>query len=192
MLKLCLVGLGNPGAKYNGTKHNIGKEWLLKLSESHCSDFVAKSSIEADITYSQAEEILWVIPDNYVNNSGRTVSKLLKNINLPNNKIIIFHDDLDLNPGEVRLKEGGGHGGHNGLKDIFEKTGTKDYLRIRIGIGHPGNKDLVSDWVLNKFHPTDRKYVDEAYDLFNMNFNTLCAQEFSKLQKQLHTKKYGI
>ena len=188
MLKLCLIGLGNPGAKYNGTRHNIGKEWLLKLSESHCSNFVAKSSIEADITYSQAEEILWVIPDNYVNNSGRTVSKLLKNINLPNNKIIIFHDDLDLNPGEVRLKEGGGHGGHNGLKDIFEKTGTKDYLRIRIGIGHPGNKDLVSSWVLNKFHPTDKKYIDEAYDLFSMNFSTLCAQDFSKLQKEFHTK----
>ena len=98
MLKLCLVGLGNPGTKYNGTRHNIGKEWLLKLSESHCSNFVAKSSIEADIAYSQAEEILWVIPDNYVNNSGRTVSKLLKNINLPNNKIIIFHDDLDFSP----------------------------------------------------------------------------------------------
>jgi PTH1 family peptidyl-tRNA hydrolase len=95
---------------------------------------------------------------------------------------------LDLNPGEVRLKEGGGHGGHNGLKDIFEKTGTKDYLRIRIGIGHPGNKDLVSNWVLNKFHPTDRKYIDEAYDLFSMNFSTLCAQEFPKLQKQLHTR----
>ena len=188
MLKLCLVGLGNPGTKYNGTRHNIGKEWLLKLSESHCPGFITKSSIEADITHSQAEEILWVIPDNYVNNSGRTVSKLLKNINLPNNQIIIFHDDLDLNPGEVRLKEGGGHGGHNGLKDIFEKTGTKDYFRIRIGIGHPGNKDLVSDWVLNKFHPTDKKYVDEAYDLFSMNFNTLCAQDFSKLQKQLHTK----
>ena len=75
MLKLCLVGLGNPGTKYNGTRHNIGKEWLLKLSESHCSDFVLKSSIEADISHSHAEEILWVIPDNYVNNSGRTVSK---------------------------------------------------------------------------------------------------------------------
>ena len=167
MLKLCLVGLGNPGAKYNGTRHNIGKEWLLKLSESHCSNFVAKSSIEADITYSQAEEILWVIPDNYVNNSGRTVSKLLKNINLPNNKIIIFHDDLDLNPGEVRLKEGGGHGGHNGLKDIFEKTGTKDYLRIRIGIGHPGNKVDVTDWVLGKFKTAEKDLIIKSFYKFN-------------------------
>jgi PTH1 family peptidyl-tRNA hydrolase len=107
---------------------------------------------------------------------------------LPNNKIVIFHDDLDLNPGEVRFKEGGGHGGHNGLKDIFEKTGSTDYLRIRIGIGHPGHKDMVSDWVLNKFHPTDKEYVDIAFDLFALNFDTLCNQEFSKLQKTLHTK----
>ena len=88
----------------------------------------------------------------------------------------------------MRFKEGGGHGGHNGLKDIFEKTGSKDYLRIRIGIGHPGNKDMVSDWVLNKFHPTDKEYVDIAFDLFAINFDTLCNQEFSKLQKTLHTK----
>ena len=188
MLKLCFIGLGNPGSKYNSTRHNVGKEWLLNLSKSHCNDFVPKTNIEAEITYSNSEEILWVIPDNYVNSSGRTVAKLVKNIYLPNNKIVIFHDDLDLNPGEVRFKEGGGHGGHNGLKDIFEKTGSKDYLRIRIGIGHPGHKDMVSDWVLNKFHPTDKEYVDRAFDLFALNFNTLCNQEFSKLQKTLHTK----
>ena len=83
-------GESAPGKTEGASNANEVEEWLLKLSESHCSDFVAKSSIEADITYSQAEEILWVIPENYVNNSGRTVSKLLKNINLPNNKIIIF------------------------------------------------------------------------------------------------------
>ena len=188
MLKLCFIGLGNPGSKYNSTRHNVGKEWLLNLSKSYCSDFVPKTNIEAEITHSNSEEILWVIPNNYVNSSGRTVAKLVKNINLPNNKIVIFHDDLDLNPGEVRFKEGGGHGGHNGLKDIFEKTGSKEYLRIRIGIGHPGHKDMVSDWVLNKFHPTDKEYVDRAFDLFALNFDKLCNQEFSKLQKTLHTK----
>ena len=188
MLKLCFIGLGNPGSKYNSTRHNVGKEWLFNLSKSYCSDFVLKTNIEAEITHSNSEEILWVIPNNYVNSSGRTVAKLVKNINLPNNKIVIFHDDLDLNPGEVRFKEGGGHGGHNGLKDIFEKTGSTDYLRIRIGIGHPGQKDMVSDWVLNKFHPTDKEYVDIAFDLFALNFDALCNQEFSKLQKTLHTK----
>ena len=129
-----------------------------------------------------------MIPDNFVNNSGKTISKIIKNINLPKNKMIILHDDLDLNPGEVRLKEGGGHGGHNGLRDIFEKTGSNDYIRIRIGVGHPGNKDLVSNWVLNKFNPTDKKYVNKAFDLFALNFHLICDQKFSQAQKALHTK----
>ena len=188
MHKLCFIGLGNPGSKYDNTRHNIGKDWLIKLSESYCDNFIKKSKLEAEITQSRSDEILWIIPDNYVNNSGKTISKVIKNINLPKNKMIILHDDLDLNPGEVRLKEGGGHGGHNGLRDIFEKTGSKDYMRIRIGVGHPGDKDLVSDWVLNKFHPTDKEYLNKAYELFVSNFDLICDQEFSQAQKALHTR----
>ena len=187
MLKLCLVGLGNPGAKYNGTRHNIGKEWLLKLSESHCSNFVAKSSIEADITYSQAEEILWVIPDNYVNNSGRTVSKLLKNINLPNNKIIIFHDDLDLNPGEVRLKEGGGHGGHNGLKDIIAKAG-KDFVRLRFGIGHPPTKQETNAWVIKKPNPQEKQGLEESFAKVDSARDSILEKKWLIAMNELHKK----
>ena len=188
MHKLCFIGLGNPGSKYDNTRHHIGKDWLIKLSESYCDNFIKKSKLEAEITQSRSDEILWIIPDNYVNNSGKTISKVIKNTNLSKNKMIILHDDLDLNPGEVRLKEGGGHGGHNGLRDIFEKTGSKDYMRIRIGVGHPGDKDLVSDWVLNKFHPTDKKYLNKAYELFASNFDLICDQEFSQAQKALHTR----
>ena len=188
MHKLCFIGLGNPGSKYDNTRHNIGKDWLVKLSESYCGNFVKKSKLEAEITQSRSDEILWIIPDNYVNNSGKTISKVIKNINMPKNKMIILHDDLDLNPGEVRLKEGGGHGGHNGLRDIFEKTGSKDYMRIRIGVGHPGDKDLVSDWVLNKFHPKDKEHLNNAYQLFASNFDLICDQEFSQAQKALHTR----
>ena len=188
MHKLCFIGLGNPESKYDNTRHNIGKDWLIKISETYCDKFIKKTKLEAEITHSRSDEILWVIPDNFVNNSGKTISKIIKNINLPKNKMIILHDDLDLNPGEVRLKEGGGHGGHNGLRDIFEKTGSNDYIRIRIGVGHPGNKDLVSNWVLNKFNPTDKKYVNKAFDLFASNFNLICDQKFSQAQKALHTK----
>ena len=188
MPKLCLIGLGNPGSKYNNTRHNIGKDWLLSASKKYSAVFSSKEKFQADIAYSHSEEILWVIPNNFVNNSGRTLQKLMRNINITEDKIIIFHDDLDLNPGEVRLKEDGGHGGHNGLRDIFEKTGSKDYMRIRIGVGHPGDKDLVSDWVLNKFHPTDKEYLNKAYELFVSNFDLICDQEFSQAQKALHTR----
>jgi|TARA_B110000444_G_scaffold256048_1_gene291623 PTH1 family peptidyl-tRNA hydrolase len=184
--KLCFIGLGNPGLKYNNTRHNIGKDWLLKLSNSYCDKFINKTKLEAEIA--ESENILWVIPDNYVNNSGKTVSKLIKNMNIKENKIIIFHDDLDLMPGEVRLKEDGGHGGHNGLRDIFERTGTTKYIRIRIGVGHPGNKELVSDWVLNKFHPTDKEYVNKAYDQFTSVFDLISKGDFAEAQKALHTK----
>ena len=188
VLKLCFVGLGNPGSKYNNTRHNIGKDWLLKLCESESVKLLNKTKFEADLAYSESEEVLYVVPNNYVNNSGRTVSKLVKNLNLSESKIIILHDDLDLNPGQVRLKEGGGHGGHNGLRDIFEKTGSKDFMRIRIGVGHPGNKNQVSDWVLNKFHPTDKLYINNSYDLFLSNFDSICNQEFSVAQKAMHTE----
>ena len=188
VLKLCFVGLGNPGSKYNNTRHNIGKDWLLKLCETESVKLLNKTKFEADLAYSESEEILYVVPNNYVNNSGRTISKLVKNLNLSESKIIILHDDLDLNPGQVRLKEGGGHGGHNGLRDIFEKTGSKDFMRIRIGVGHPGNKKQVSDWVLNKFHPTDKLYINNSYDLFLSNFDSICNQKFSVAQKAMHTE----
>lgn len=86
MPKLCFVGLGNPGAKYDNTRHNIGKDWLLKIAPIYCNKFVYKSKIEADIAYSHSEQILWIIPDNYVNNSGKTISKLMKNMNLAEDK----------------------------------------------------------------------------------------------------------
>ena len=107
MPKLCLIGLGNPGSKYNNTRHNIGKDWLLSASKKYSAIFSSKEKFQADIAYSHSEEILWVIPNNFVNNSGRTLQKLMRNINITEDKIIIFHDDLDLNPGEVRLKEDG-------------------------------------------------------------------------------------
>ena len=112
----------------------------------------------------------------------------MKNINIEEDKIIIFHDDLDLNPGEVRLKEDGGHGGHNGLRDIFEKTGSRKFLRMRIGVGHPGNKEMVSNWVLTKFHPTDKKYIDSAYNKCTTVLDLIFNHEFSEAQKILHTK----
>ena len=112
MYKLCIVGLGNPGTKYNNTRHNIGKDWLKDLSHNLCDKFIEKSKYEAKITESHSGEVLWLIPTNYMNESARTISKLIKSTNLKSNNIINFHDDLDLKIGDIRIKEGGGHGGH--------------------------------------------------------------------------------
>ena len=106
-----------------------------------------------------------------MNESGRTISKLLKSTSLKSNKIIIFHDDLDLKIGDIRIKEGGGHGGHNGLRDILNKTGKNNYIRIRIGIGHPGLKEDVTNWVLTKFSPNEKKSIAQAYKKFDEVFD---------------------
>ena len=117
-------------------------------------------------------EILWLISKNYMNESGITVSKILKSTNLKLNKIVIIHDDLDLELGKVKIKFGGGNGGHNGLSSIDEMIGN-DYYRIRIGIDHPGMKHLVSNYVLNKFNTDEIKKIDNQIDNITKNFETL-------------------
>jgi len=186
--KLCIIGLGNPGAKYNNTRHNIGKDWLKNLSTQFFDKFNEKTKLEAKIGESHSSEVLWLIPTNYMNESGRTISKLLKSTSLKSNKIIIFHDDLDLKIGDIRIKEGGGHGGHNGLRDILNKTGKNNYIRIRIGIGHPGLKEDVTNWVLTKFSPNEKKSIAQAYKKFDEAFDMICNNQIDQAQKILHTK----
>ena len=130
MYKLCIVGLGNPDKKYNNTRHNIGKDWLIKLSEDYNITFTTKTKFEAEIGESHNGSILWIIPTNYVNNSGKTLSKIIKSTNLKPENFLIIHDELDLDVGSLRIKDSGGHGGHNGLKDIINKIG-EPYIKSR-------------------------------------------------------------
>ena len=186
--KLCIIGLGNPGSKYNNTRHNIGKDWLLNLSKSFIEEFKNKSRFEADVAESHNGNILWVVPDNYVNNSGKTVIKILKKTNLKITDILIMHDDLDLDIGELRLKEDGGHGGHNGLRDIITKLGDYNFKRLRIGIGHPGSKSEVTNWVLNKFSSNEKKIIKDSFVKLDNIFELIINNKFKSAQKSLHTK----
>ena len=188
MHRLCIIGLGNPGLKYDHTRHNIGKDWLIDLSSKFFKEFKTKSKYEADIGESHNGEVLWVIPSNYVNNSGSTVKKILKSSSLSISDILIIHDDLDLNPGDLRLKESGGHGGHNGLRDIIEKIGEKNFKRLRVGIGHPGEKSEVTNWVLRKFSPNEKKLMNSSYEKFKKVFEMICSEQFEAVQKIHHTK----
>ena len=186
--KLCIVGLGNPGAKYNGTRHNIGKDWLNNISKRYFKEFQSKSKYNAKFGESHSEDVLWIIPSNFVNESGVTISKILKLNNLEINMFLIIHDDLDLEPGELRFKEGGGHGGHNGLRDIIKRTGKSDFMRLRVGIGHPGSKDQVTNWVLNKFAPKEKRSIDNAYSKFEIVLEMIIDNQIQEVQKILHTK----
>ena len=186
--KLCIVGLGNPGSKYNGTRHNVGKDWLINISKRYFKEFQNKPKYEAEFGESHNADTLWITPSNFVNESGRTISKILKSNNLETNMFLIIHDDLDLEPGELRLKDSGGHGGHNGLRDIIKTTGKSDFIRLRVGIGHPGTKDEVTNWVLNKFSSNEKKSIENAYSKFEAVFEMIVSNQLQEVQKILHTK----
>ncbi|KKZ55558.1 aminoacyl-tRNA hydrolase [Haemophilus haemolyticus] len=172
-----IVGLGNPGDKYTDTRHNAG-EWLIErlarrfnVSLNPESKFFGKTAR----TLVNGKEVRLLVPTTFMNLSGKAVGALASFYRIKPEEILVIHDELDLPPGTAKLKQGGGHGGHNGLKDIVAQLGNNNnFYRLRIGIGHPGHRDLVAGYVLNKPSPADRdtleKVLDEATDCVEMIF----------------------
>lgn len=172
-----IVGLGNPGDKYTDTRHNAG-EWLIErlsrrfnVSLNPESKFFGKTAR----TLVNGKEVRLLVPTTFMNLSGKAVGALASFYRIKPEEILVIHDELDLPPGTAKLKQGGGHCGHNGLKDIVAQLGNNNnFYRLRIGIGHPGHRDLVAGYVLNKPSPTDRdaleKVLDEATDCVEMIF----------------------
>ena len=172
-----IVGLGNPGDKYTDTRHNAGK-WLIErlarrfnVSLNPESKFFGKTAR----TLVNGKEVRLLVPTTFMNLSGKAVGALASFYRIKPEEILVIHDELDLPPGTAKLKQGGGHGGHNGLKDIVAQLGNNNnFYRLRIGIGHPGHRDLVAGYVLNKPSPADRdaleKVLDEATDCVEMIF----------------------
>ena len=172
-----IVGLGNPGDKYADTRHNAG-EWLIErlarrfhISLNPESKFFGKTAR----TLVNGKEVRLLVPTTFMNLSGKAVGALVSFYRIKPEEILVIHDELDLPPGIAKLKQGGGHGGHNGLKDIVAQLGNNNnFYRLRIGIGHPGHRDLVAGYVLNKPSLADRdaleKVLDEATDCVEMIF----------------------
>lgn len=172
-----IVGLGNPGEKYADTRHNAG-EWLIErlarrfnVSLNPESKFFGKTAR----TLVNGKEVRLLVPTTFMNLSGKAVGALASFYRIKPEEILVIHDELDLPAGIAKLKQGGGHGGHNGLKDIVAQLGNNNnFYRLRIGIGHPGHRDLVAGYVLNKPSPADRdaleKVLDEATDCVEMIF----------------------
>ncbi|MDF0599776.1 aminoacyl-tRNA hydrolase [Psychromarinibacter sp. C21-152] len=155
------VGLGNPGAKYARNRHNIGFMAVDRIAEDHGFG-PWRSKFQGQLSEGRlgADKVLLLKPETYMNLSGNAVAAAAKFYKLEPADIIVFHDELDLAPGKCRVKTGGGHAGHNGLRSLHAQIGP-DYTRVRLGIGHPGHKDAVSHYVLHDFHKSDADWLDD-------------------------------
>lgn len=156
-----LVGLGNPGEKYARNRHNVGFHVIDAIAANHPGVvFLKKFQGELAELNIEGEKILLLKPQTFMNRSGQSVGQVMRFYKLTPEQVTVFHDELDLPPAKLRIKRGGGHGGHNGLRDVDNHIG-KDYRRVRIGIGHPGHKDAVSGYVLHDFAKDEKQVIDE-------------------------------
>lgn len=163
---LLFVGLGNPGPEYAGNRHNFGFMAVDAVID-RCGFARPRRRLRPRGVFSDGvidgEKILVLKPGTYMNQSGRSVGAAMRYFRLAPEQVTVFHDDIDLAPGKVRVKQGGGHGGHNGLRDIDAHIG-RDYRRVRLGVGHPGNPDRVEGYVLKDFSRSDRDWLARLMD----------------------------
>jgi PTH1 family peptidyl-tRNA hydrolase len=183
---LLLVGLGNPGAGHAGNRHNIGFMAVQEIAKRHgigpWRRRFAGAACEGPIG---GERALLLLPGTYMNESGRSVAEAAHFYKLPLTDITVFHDEIDLPPGKVRVKTGGGVAGHNGLRSISEHIGN-DYRRVRIGVGHPGDKNLVQHYVLSDFAKAERGWVEALIGILADNADLLARGEDASFQHKVH------
>ena len=184
------MGLGNPGREYEATRHNAGFWWVDAVAAGRSASFKPEKKFHGEaarLTVNTCE--VWLLkPETFMNLSGRAVGALANFYKITPDEILVVHDELDLPPGTVRLKKGGGHGGHNGLKDIIAQLGTQDFWRLRLGIGHPGDRDAVVNFVLNAPQRPEQELIDSAIDASLAGLPQLLSGDFQAAMIKLHTK----
>ena len=186
-----VVGLGNPGAKYEQTRHNAGFWFVDEVARQYNTRFKSESKYKSEVARCSiaGNDCRLQKPLDFMNRSGMPVASLAGFYQIPRSSILIVHDDLDLPPGTVKLKKSGGHGGHNGLRDLIPHLGGNDFLRLRIGIGHPGHRDDVVGYVLKNASRDDRTVIDRAIDEAVKALPDIIAGHLDKAMKELHTAK---
>lgn len=180
------AGLGNPGSKYAGNRHNIGFMAVDAIVRRHrLSPWRRRFQGAVSEGEIGGEKVLALLPETFMNESGRAVAEAARFYKIPLDRIIVFHDELDLPPAKIRVKKGGGNAGHNGLRSITAQCGN-EYWRVRLGIGHPGDKSLVHAYVLNDFGKAEREWVD-AVDTACADFaDLLTAGKPEEFQNRAH------
>ena len=183
---LLLVGLGNPGARYVGTRHNVGFMAVQAIAKRHGIGPWRRrfQGVACEGTLGGAR-VLLLLPGTFMNESGRAVAQAAHFYKLPLVDITVFHDEIELPPGKVRIKVGGGIAGHNGLRSISEHIGN-NYRRVRIGVGHPGHKDLVEHYVLSDFAKSEQRWVEALTEILADNVDFLVRGEDASFQNKVH------
>ena len=180
------VGLGNPGSRYAGNRHNIGFMVVDEIARVHAAQpWRRRFQGQAADAVIGGEKVLLLKPETFMNDSGRSVAEVLRFFKLGLPDLIVFHDELDLAAAKVRVKVGGGNAGHNGLRSITALCGN-DYKRVRLGIGHPGHKDLVHGYVLNDFAKSEREWVEAVVRACADNAALLAKGDDASFQNKVH------
>jgi PTH1 family peptidyl-tRNA hydrolase len=183
-----IVGLGNPGPDYAATRHNAGFWFVDRLAERHQGVFRAESKFHGALARIPVgdRDIRLLKPSTYMNHSGRAVSAVVRYFDIPVDQVLLAYDELDLPPGKAKLKQGGGHAGHNGMRDTIAALGCRDFWRLRIGIGHPGEKSKVVGYVLGRPSQQDATAIEDAVDEAARALPELAEGEYQRAMNRLH------
>jgi peptidyl-tRNA hydrolase, PTH1 family len=185
-----IVGLGNPGPDYEKTRHNVGQWFVSALAEHYRVDFKLESKLQARIAKVNHPEFqgFLMLPTTYMNCSGSPVQAVANYYKIVPSAIVVVHDELDFQAGIVKIKRDGGHGGHNGLRDIIQHLDNANFLRFRIGIGHPGSADKVSDYVLSSPSKLDREKIEHALMDLHAAWPLVALGREAEAIQRLHTQ----
>lgn len=183
-----VAGLGNPEADYGGTRHNVGADAVRSLASREHVELARNKRTRSEVAEVRADgqRMVLMIPSSYMNRSGDPVQATANWFKIPAERVIVCHDDLDVGVGAIKVKRGGGHAGHNGLKDVDRALGTRDYLRIRIGIGRPPGRMAGRDFVLRRFSPADRELIDIALQNVGDAVCSLVTDGLEPTQNRFH------
>jgi peptidyl-tRNA hydrolase, PTH1 family len=187
-----IVGLGNPGPEYDRTRHNAGADFVIELARQQGASLIPESKFFGLTARIQLKgcDLRLLIPTTFMNRSGQAIATMAQFYKIPPEAILVAHDELDLPPGTARLKHGGGHGGHNGLRDTISALGNNPgFNRLRIGIGHPGSAAQVVGFVLKKAPASEQQLIDEAIDRAIDALPDAARGNWAAAMKSLHTSK---
>ena len=182
------VGLGNPGEQYVDTRHNVGFWWIDFIGQNHKLSLKNSTKYFGEFSkHNEDGEVFFLKPSTFMNDSGKSVQALAKFYKIEPEEILVIHDELDIQPGTAKLKLGGGHGGHNGLKSIQTSLGSNNFWRLRIGVGHPGDKSKVIGYVLNKPSKIEMQLIQESIINSYKVFSYIMLGQFEKAMLNLHS-----